>query len=179
MKKVIAWFKRPVNINLTVFMIIAVGLLIFALVSLLSTSRLTKLLDNLGNLISTAESREEIGDVEGYGIIFGSIVYGAVTLGNSVVRLITVYIPLAAAFFIGGQAVLARFIYAVSETRLICYRVITATCCISTVIALALYTAIGFIEPVSGIIMTAVDIIALAAIIICIRNTYTGRIKRS
>lgn len=178
MEKFRKWAKRPVNTNFLLFMAIAMFLAVFAGVSYLSRMNTSDVLDNLNEWVEETGSSEEISDIEGYGVILGSIAYDVGSVGNAVLIFITVYVPLFISILTAVQTVFVRLIYrADSADRILCYRVFMGICCAVTALLFILFSLVFFIKFTTGLLMLAADIAVIAAVIICIRNTYTNRIK--
>lgn len=178
MEKFKTWIKRSVNTNFLILTLISVFILIFALVNLSNSSGLTKLLAKLKQLIDTANRNEEMGDVEGYAVVFGWLVYATVSFGNSLVKSITVYIPLIVALLTAAYSVIAKLVFAPQGGGLICYRVIICLCLLTLITPFGVYTLFSFFDPLCTVIMLAADVVVVIASFICIINTYTDRIKQ-
>lgn len=178
MKKIKLWAKRPVNTNFLFFMIIAVVLAVIAGTTYLSCLKADEAFDNFGAEVSEARSDGEIDDVEGYGIIFGSLFYGIGAVGVIFKIIFMVFLPLLISISTAVQAVACRIIYsAESKGRLFCYRIFSAVCGGMTALMTILFSFVFFDKAITVIIAVIADIALIAGTVFCFRNTFTDRIK--
>ncbi len=178
MKRIELWAKRPVNTNFLIFMIIAVALALFAGVMYLRCVQMDETLDGFSNEIKDARSDGEIDDVEGYGIIFSSFFYGFGALGFIFTVIFKVFLPLLISIVVAVQATISRLVYSrESERRLLCYRIFTVICCVTTVAMFIFFSLIFFSETLTLIIALIADIAVITGVVLCLRNTFTDRIK--
>ena len=177
MKKILTWAKRPVNTNFLLFVIIAVVLAFSAIDAYSSVTKTEKLVDNIGVFAEKIQDDISIGELDDWGTALSSILHDVSSAGNKVIMFLRVYIPLFIAGLIAVQALFCRLIYGSSSGRLLCYRVFTAMCCFFTTVSVLIFSLLFFFKTVSMIIVIIADIAVIAAVVICIRNTYTNRIK--
>lgn len=177
MKKIITWAKRPANMNFMAFITIALVLAVLAVDWNNKISILEEKMNELGEWME--ETRENgVDDVEGYGLIFGGAGYAFGVLGDMLLTVLMVYIPAILAISAFIQAVFLRLIYKAGDNgRTLCYRIFMGISCFFTVGFTFLY-AVFVLFQIGTMIGTAtlISLITLAALIICIRNTYSKRI---
>lgn len=170
------WAKKPVNTNLIIFMGIALFLIAFAAYSYKSQSRTTELLNNLGGILNNMKNEETDG-AKGYGIILGTIAHGIGVAGNSLIIFLLTGIPLYMAVVTIVQTVFTRFLYhPKSPSRILCYRISMAFCCITFIFHIIIFSMLVF-NFYSGLHTILIDAVMGVAFVVCLRNTYSKRIK--
>lgn len=116
--------KKQVNKNL-IWTITLVGMLllliIFGIIVLCVSS---SGMNALGNSIEQARSAGEIEDVEGYGILLNSIGYGLGAFGRFIIAIVCIVLPGILGVFILLFALIARFVFAPSDGRILAYRIL-------------------------------------------------------
>ncbi len=173
MEKLKVWIKRPVNVNFIIYIMISIFMVMFAACSYKSLDKTAKLLDNLSFWLNNIFD-EEIGE---YGLLFGSIAHKIGKAGNTLLIVFQVYIPLYIAVVTTIQAIFTRVLYhPESSARILCYRISMAFCCITLIFHSLIFSYILMIYC-SAAAMIIVDALFSAAIIICLRNSYSKRIK--
>ncbi len=177
MNKLKLWVKRPVNINFIFFMGVALFFAVFAFIAYSKSQFIGDSIDSLGEWIDNTNDGN-VDDVEGYGIIFGTIAYGLGSIGNFLLILLLVIVPLFLSLSTAVQAIFVRLLYHREKSgRLLCYRVFNGILLASTLFAFIFMTYIATVKASASLIVGIADIIALVMTVICIKNTYTDKIK--
>lgn len=171
--------KRPVNFNFLAIMILVILLFLAGLVMWSAVLDADAELLGMKGEINEIQSRDEIGDVEGYGLLGYMIAYGVGSFVVMAVKILFVWIPLFMGLILLVLAVLSRAVYADNGGRLLMYRIIMG---IGYILLAAMAGLLaGLLSMWSGILAFVLvgSLLAYvtAIIILGIRNTYTDRIK--
>lgn len=124
----------------------------------------------------TGLGQKPIEDVAGYALILGGVGYGVGSISLFLVKLFFVWFPLLLGCYIFGFALFARLVYAMSDGRIVLYRILMGFS-FSGQITMLLYdltlTALGGWLSIIGIISS---IGILGIILLGMRGTYTKKI---
>jgi len=178
MKKIISWVKRPANMNFLAFIGIAVVLLILAFDCHKNLELYGQKIGQLGNWIENT-TQNNIGYFDAIALFFGFFGFLSGTVGDIMLKILTVYIPIVLSIFPLIQAIFLRVLYKESDKgRILCYRIFMGISCFIIEFFTLLY--VSFILSQVFYLMKwtiIITLITLAALIICIINTYTKRIN--
>lgn len=168
-------YWKQVDKNFISALILTSVLLLFAVsINFMCHSAFTDLSTLKNDMIGLGQ--KPIEDVVGYALILEGVVYGLGSISLFLVKLFFVYIPLLLGCYIFGFALIARLVYAMSEKRILLYRVLMGFS-FSGQITMLLYdfmlTTLGGWLSIIGAISS---IGILGAIFLGMRGTYTKRI---
>ena len=161
---------KKANINFILAMVVVVAMLLISFTVWRAVSKADKELEQIENSINEKRQGDEIGDVEGYGIIMESFGYLIGGLGVIALKLALIFLTgYAALLFL--VALIARLVYKNSGGRLLAYRIIMG-------IEYALQSIIEVLFIISvvqgpNISNVLISLLLGANIIYSARNTYT------
>lgn len=169
--------KKQVNKNFILTLTLVAMLLLVIILGVTMVYALNSGMNGLQSDITRMRSGDEIGDVEGYGIIVNSIGYGLGGIGKILIAMFLVIIPSALVFFIFVFALIARLIYKETPGRISAYRILMgfsfAGQIIMFLVSLSLLTSGGWGSLISLVISAYI----FWALFMGMRGTYTNRIK--
>lgn len=169
--------KEQINKNFKLSLSIA-GILFFSVVlGIIIVCVLNFGIGQMGSNIAELSSRDEIGDVEGYGILIDIIGYGMGALGLVIVWITMIIVPGILGLFIFLFALIAKLIYQKNTTKVLTYRVLMGFSYAGQILTAYLCCSSGFSFSVAGCIRLLMSIYMIWAICMGIRGTYTNRIK--
>lgn len=175
MKK--SFMEKQINKNFMLTLILVAMLLFLVLLGVVLECALNSGMDGMLSEIERMRSKDEIGDVEGYGIIANGIGYGLGAVGQIFIVIGLIIIPAVWAFYIFIFALIARLIYKETPGKILAYRILMGfsffgqilmlLCCLSSVISGA-----GI-----NLMSLGLSVCIFAAIFMGMRGTYTNRLK--
>lgn len=165
---------RKITFNLISVGFVVVFLLGVAVFTHVRMQTLDGALTDLKSDIREVQQEDEIGDVEGYGLILNGLAYGAGIIGKFLIEVLFVWIPGIFAGVLLLFSVLARVLYRENKERVLIYRILMGI----------VYGVLFILELLLlGILSIHVSLFAvvlmsgiLSVIVLGIRNTYTERI---
>lgn len=166
--------KKAVNFNFISILIISITLLISAAAMYSSILSSQNDLTHTKTAIERIRDQDEIGDVEGYGLLLSYTAYGLGSAAVALGKLVCIVILIMAVFLFIPN-LLARLIYSASGGRLLAYRIIMGFEYISVLLiallGISLFGSIWWLKILCGGYCLVITVIG------CI-NTYTSRIKK-
>lgn len=169
--------KKQVNKNFILALTLVAMLFLVVILGATMVYALNSGMEGLQSDISRMQSGDEIGDVEGYGIIVNSIGYGLGGIGKIMIVIFLIIIPVALIAFIFVFALIARLIYKDTPERISAYRVLMgfsfAGQIIMFLISLSMLTSGGW----GSLISFVISVYIFWALFMGMRGTYTNRIK--
>lgn len=169
--------KKQVNKNFILMLTLVAMLLLVIILGITMVYVLNSGMNGLQSDISRMRSKDEIGDVEGYGIIVNSIGYGLAGMGKLLILLFLIVIPTALASFIFVFALMARLIYKDTPGRILTYRILMG---FSFAGQIMMFLTGLFMLKSGGwgsLISMVVSAYIFWALFMGMRGTYTNRIK--
>ena len=116
--------KKQINKNFILSLTLVGMLLLVIVLGIVLQYEMNTGIDGLRGDIESVRSRDEIGDVEGYGMIANGIGYGLGMIGMVLVWVFLIIIPGILAAFIFIFALLAKLIYQNNPQRILAYRIL-------------------------------------------------------
>ncbi|MBQ3512326.1 MAG: hypothetical protein IJA32_00805 [Lachnospiraceae bacterium] len=164
---------KKANINFILAMVVVVAVLLISFTVWRAVSKADKELEQIESSINEKRQGDEIGDVEGYGIIMESFGYLIGGLGVIALKLALIFLTgYAALLFL--VALIARLVYKNSGGRLLAYRIMMGIeYALQALMEVILILSVIELPTVSNVLAT---ILLGADIIFSARNTYTARI---
>lgn len=169
--------KKPVNFNLVFVLVVAVLLLIIATIAFLSIYDIKETIDNIKNETNEMRNLDDIGDVEGYGLIVNSLYYSSYKFLTPFAVFIFIKIPFFTALGLILFSIIARIVY--NKGIIKAYRILMGFCYFFILAFAIFYTMILLNTFVEGIIAVIIDLTVAIFTILAIRNTYTKRILQN
>lgn len=180
MNKFKAFIKRPVNFNFVSMLFIVALLVCGVILSVYADSWIgNSELDELGSSINETLSQDEIGDVEGYGVIIESIVYGIGKIGEVFFWGLMIMCSVIISLIIIILSIISRAVYSAEKPkRLLAYRIIMGVCYFFMLASCLLFSVLFFFNLITAVLAAIFDILVIAAFIIGIGNTYSEKILK-
>lgn len=176
MEKFKTWAKRPVNYNFILLLVVVLFLVLVALSYFLKlpfTAKIEKYAEILDSVF-----RERPAGLEKIIDSIEKVVYKVGSIGDFILKFQLFYIPMFIAVIVFVQTIFARIIFSnKSNESLICYRIFMAVTLITTSSLCIGYSLFFFYSTITGFIALVADAFLVYAVVICIKNTYTNRIK--
>lgn len=168
-------YWKQVNKNFILALILTSVLLLFTVSVNLMCHSASSDLSTLKNGM-TGLGQKPIEDVAGYALILEGVGYGVGSISLFLVKLLFVWFPLLLGCYIFGFALIARLVYAMSNERILLYRILMGFS-FSGQITMLLYdltlTTLGRWLSIIGMISS---IGILGIIFLGIRGTYTKKL---
>lgn len=168
------WKQADKNFILALILT-SVLLLLAVSVSLMCYSASSEL-DTLKNSMNGKLAQKPIEDVTGYALIFEGLGYGMGSIGLFLIKLFFLWLPLLLGCYIFIFALIARLVYAMSDQRILLYRVLMGFSFSGQIVMLLfnllLITAEGWLSAIGLISSIGVFLI----IFLGMRGTYSKRL---
>lgn len=167
---------KQVDKNLIFALILTSALLLLAISANLMCHSASSDLNALKNSMNGKLEQKPIEDVAGYALIFEGLGYGIGSIGLFLIKLLFVWFPFFLGCYIFIFAVIAKLVYAMSDRRILLYRILMGFSFSGQMIMLLsdllLITAGGWVSAVG--LISSIGIFWI--IFLGMRGTYTKRL---
>lgn len=168
--------KKQVNQNFILTLTLVALLLLVIISGVVLAEAVNSKMDGIQSEIESAQDQDEIGDVEGYGIIANGVGYVFGVIGIIAIVAYLIIIPAILALYIFIFALIARLIYKETSGRILAYRILMGFSFSGQIIMLLCcflsLRSIGWGSLIGLVIGTYIFWVLLMGM----RGTYTNRI---